>query len=57
MARAVRNHAAYILSETLAVTPEDQVLVPALPAEGAGIHEVEIDDRLRCALSLVQSAN
>ncbi|MBK6341763.1 MAG: isoleucine--tRNA ligase [Flavobacteriales bacterium] len=57
VARAVRNHAAYILSETLAVTPEDQVLVPALPAEGAGIHEVEIDDRLRCALSLVQSAN
>jgi len=57
VARAVRNHAAYILSETLAVTPEDQVLVSALPAEGAGIHEVEIDDSLRCALSLVQSAN
>ncbi|MBK8225685.1 MAG: isoleucine--tRNA ligase [Flavobacteriales bacterium] len=57
LARAVRSHAAYILAETLAITPEDQVLVPALPAEGAGIHEVEIDDRLRCALSLVQSAN
>ncbi|MBK9146887.1 MAG: isoleucine--tRNA ligase [Flavobacteriales bacterium] len=55
--RAVRNHAAYILSETLAVTPEDQMLVAALPAEGAGIHEVEISDSLRCALSLVQSAN
>ena len=55
--QAVRNHAAYILSETLAVTPEDQVLVSQLPAEGAGIHEVDIDETLRCALSLVRSAN
>ncbi|MFZ1694102.1 MAG: isoleucine--tRNA ligase [Flavobacteriales bacterium] len=55
--QAVRSHAAYILSETLAVTPEDQVLVSQLPAEGAGIHEVDIDETLRCALSLVRSAN
>ncbi|MBK9176286.1 MAG: isoleucine--tRNA ligase [Flavobacteriales bacterium] len=55
--QAVRSHAAYILAETLAVTPEDQMLVLALPAEGAGIHEVELDDTLRCALSLVRSAN
>jgi len=55
--QAVRSHAAYILSETLAVTPEDQVLVSQLPAEGAGIHEVDIDETLHCALSLVRSAN
>jgi hypothetical protein len=28
-----------------------------LPAEGAGIHEVELDDTLRVALSLVRSVN
>ncbi|HRD51169.1 MAG TPA: isoleucine--tRNA ligase [Flavobacteriales bacterium] len=55
--QAIRSHAAYILSETLAVTPEDQVLVGQLPAEGVGIHEVDIDETMRCALSLVRSAN
>jgi isoleucyl-tRNA synthetase len=57
LAEAVRGHAGYILSETLAVTPEDQVLVTMLPAEGPGIHEVELDEALGCALSLVRSAN
>ena len=55
--QAVREHAAWIIAETLAITPEDQILVPALPAEGPGIHEVELDDTLRCALSLLRSAN
>jgi isoleucyl-tRNA synthetase len=55
--RAIRSHAAYIRSETLAVTPEDQMLVSALPAEGAGVHEVELDETRRCALSLVRSGN
>lgn len=57
VAQAVRSHAGWILSETLALTPEDQVLVTSLPAEGAGIHEVELDEQLRVALSLVRSVN
>lgn len=57
LAQAVRSHAAWILAETLAVTPEDQVLVHSLPAEGPGVHEVELDETLRAALSLVRSAN
>ena len=56
-AQAIRTHAPYIVAETLAVTPEDQVLVAALPPSGAGFHEVELDEVLRCALSLVRSAN
>jgi hypothetical protein len=57
VAQAVRSHASWILSETLALTPEDQVLVSSLSAEGAGIHEVELDEQLRVALSLVRSVN
>ena len=56
-AQAIRNHAAYILSETLATTPEDQVLVSALGGDAAAIHQVELDEATRCALSLVRSAN
>ena len=56
-AQAIRTHAPYIVAETLAVTPEDQVLVSMLSPEGPGIHEVELDEVLRCALSLVRSAN
>ena len=57
VARAVRSHAGWILSETLALTAEDQLLVSHLPAEGPGVHEVELDEVRRCALSLVRSAN
>ena len=57
VAQAVRLHATYILAETLSVTPEDQVLVTAFPEGGPSVHEVEIDDVLRCALSLERSAN
>jgi isoleucyl-tRNA synthetase len=55
--QAIRNHAAYILSETLATTPEDQVLVRALVGDASAIHEVDLDEATRCALSLVRSAN
>ena len=54
---AVRTHALQILSETLAITPEDQVLVDHLPNGGAGSHEVELDEATRCTLSLARSAN
>lgn len=57
VARAVRSHAAYILGETLSVTPEDQVLVSSLPAEGTGVHHVELEDALTVALSLLRSVN
>lgn len=55
--QAVTRFAGHILAETLAITPEDQLLVTELPAGGPGFHEVELDDHLRCALSLVRSAN
>jgi isoleucyl-tRNA synthetase len=54
---AVMGHAPWILSETLATTPVDQVLVSSLPAQGVGVHEVELDDTLRCGLMLVRSVN
>lgn len=52
---AVREHASWILAETLAVTPEDQVLVDDLAAHGEGVQEVEIVDGLRCVLRLVRT--
>jgi isoleucyl-tRNA synthetase len=55
VARAVQVHAGWILSETLALTAEAQLLVPSLPAEGAGIHEVELEEQVRVALSLVRA--
>ena len=55
--QAVRAHAPHILAETLAVTTEAQVLVDDLPAGDAGVHQVELDETLRCALSLVRSVN
>jgi len=55
--QAVRTYAPHILAETLSVTPEHQVLVDFLPNDGAGAHEVELDEVTRCALSLVRSAN
>jgi len=54
---AVRTHARHILAETLTVTPEDQLLVDSLPNDAAGVHQVELDETTRCALSLVRSAN
>jgi isoleucyl-tRNA synthetase len=57
LVHAVRNHASYILAETLAITPEDQVLVKALPAEGPGLHEVDLDGTSTAVLSLLRSVN
>jgi isoleucyl-tRNA synthetase len=54
---AVQGHAQWILAETLATTPVDQVLVSSLPTVGAGVHEVELDETLRCGLMLVRSVN
>ncbi len=51
---AVRDHLPWILAETLAVTPEDQVLVDVLQAEDSAVHEVELDETLSCKLSLVR---
>jgi len=56
-ARAVGTHAGYILAETLAVTPEGQLLVDKITASGDHTHEAELDESLRCRLSLVRSAN
>ena len=53
---AIRSHAGHIRMETLARTPEDELLVESLPAEGP-VHQVEIDTTLTCALSLSRSAN
>ncbi|HRF82071.1 MAG TPA: DUF5915 domain-containing protein, partial [Flavobacteriales bacterium] len=55
--KAVRTHARHILAETLTITPEDQLLVDSLPSDGVGVHQVELDETTRCALSLVRSAN
>nr|MDQ3100912.1 class I tRNA ligase family protein [Bacteroidota bacterium] len=53
---AIRLHAGHIRMETLAITPEDQMLVGDFPAE-TNIHQVELDDTLSCALSLERSVN
>ncbi|MCB0770005.1 MAG: isoleucine--tRNA ligase, partial [Flavobacteriales bacterium] len=55
--QAVVNHAGYILTETLAITPEDQVLVDQLLAGPSHVHTVEFEDAVACALSLERSAN
>jgi isoleucyl-tRNA synthetase len=54
---AVQAHAAHILAETLAVTPEDQLLVDELPHSSNGIHDVELDENTRCLLSLVKAGS
>ena len=56
-AQAVGTHAGYILTETLAITPESQLLVDKITAAGDQTHEAELDESLRCRLSLVRSAN
>lgn len=55
--QAVRRHAAYIVAETLALTPEDQLLVVQATNGDKGLHEVELDERTRCFLSLVKAGN
>jgi isoleucyl-tRNA synthetase len=55
--QAVGTHAGYILSETLSITPESQLLVDKIMASDDQTHEAELDESLRCRLSLVRSAN
>ncbi|MEO8591194.1 MAG: isoleucine--tRNA ligase [Flavobacteriales bacterium] len=55
--QAVREHAGHILSETLSITPEDQVLVDILPPNVGEVFQVELDEATRCALALRRSAN
>lgn len=53
---AVQKHAAHILAETLALTPEDQLLVNELAKNGENASEIELNESLRCLLSLVKTA-
>ncbi|MEX1132825.1 MAG: class I tRNA ligase family protein, partial [Flavobacteriales bacterium] len=53
---AMQKHAGHIVAETLAITPEDQILVDALPRGDNGVHDVELDENTRCLLSLVKAA-
>jgi len=56
-AQAIDTHAGYILTETLAITTESQLLVDKITTSVDQAHEVELDESLRCRLSLVRSAN
>ncbi len=53
---AVKLHAGHIRSETLAITPPEEMLVNSLAGSSA-VHKVEIDTALSCALSLERSSN
>jgi len=48
--RAVQGHARHILAETLALTPENELLVTELPQLDAGTHALELDESLTCAV-------
>ena len=54
---AVAAHAPHILAETLALTAEDQLLVADLSGAPGTVHQVELDERLTCALALAKRAN
>jgi isoleucyl-tRNA synthetase len=54
---AVKAHAPHILAETLALTSEDQLLVADLAGAPGTVHQVELDERLTCALALSKRAN
>ena len=54
--QAVTDHAAHIAAETLAVPPEDQLLVNDLPNHGAGVHTLELEQGLSCSLWLSRIA-
>ena len=55
--QAVAAHAPHILAETLALTKEDQLLVADLSGAPGTVHQVELDERLTCALALAKRAN
>ncbi len=54
---AIKAHAPHIVAETLALTPEDQLLVADLSGAPGAVHQVELDERLTIALALGRSAN
>jgi isoleucyl-tRNA synthetase len=54
---AVTAYAPHILAETLALTSEDQLLVADLAGAPGTVHQVELDERLTCALALAKRAN
>lgn len=54
---AVMAHAPHILSETLALTSEDQLLVADLAGAPGTVHQVELDERVTCTLALAKRAN
>ena len=49
---AVRQHAPYILSETLAVTSPDELLVANMGGTSTGVHTIALDDQLTCTLAV-----
>lgn len=53
--RAVQAFAPHILAETLAVTPENQLLVSELTGPAGTVHRVEIEGTAGCALALGRS--
>ena len=53
---AIGTHSRHILSEALAVTLEDQLLVDVLPEAEGPAHKVEVDGMAGFELSLVRSA-
>jgi hypothetical protein len=52
--RAVKAHAPHILAETLALTAVDQLMVADLSGAPGTVHQVELDERLTCALALAK---
>ncbi|MBK9759957.1 MAG: isoleucine--tRNA ligase [Flavobacteriales bacterium] len=53
---AVQAYASHILSETLALTPQDQLLATELNGDPGIIHNLELDAELTCSLSLAKRA-
>ncbi len=53
---AVQAYAPHILSETLALTPQDQLLAAELNGDPGIIHNLELDAELTCSLSLAKRA-
>ncbi len=54
--QAVKEHAAHILAETLAITPDNELLVNSLPNGGQEHLTIALEDGLNCVLTLAKSA-
>ncbi|MCB0774301.1 MAG: hypothetical protein KDB93_13110, partial [Flavobacteriales bacterium] len=55
--QAVQAHAARILAETLAVTPEDQILVPEIGQQFGPSVEMELEGAGKCLLALTKAGS